>query len=224
MTITPAALQELHDRLLRAYGPQHWWPAASRFEILVGAVLVQRTTWKSAAQAIERLRTDHALTAPHILAHADLPGAIRAAGPHRVKAERLRVLCRWFVAAGGFAALRERSTAALRSELLALKGIGPETADVILLYAFERPQFVADAYAFRILRRYGWIDEHMGYERLRRRIEAAGPAAAPFYNELHALLVAHAQSTCHKRRPTCRQCALRSACPQIGVEPLHAER
>src|SRR5699024_9602557 len=130
---TPSAgqLQTLHDALLATYGPQHWWPADGRFEILVGAVLVQRTTWTSAAGAIRKLRADTALVPSAILAHADLAAALRSAGPHRVKAQRLRNLCQWFVDNGGFTALDEQATAVLRRSLRSVHGIGPETADAI---------------------------------------------------------------------------------------------
>lgn len=212
MNLSGKSLHDLHDTLLAAYGPQRWWPARTRFEILVGAVLVQRTTWASAARAIERLREQDALTAQGILAHPELPEAIRVAGPHRIKAERLRGLCRWFIDAGGFAALDEWGTRDLRRALLARHGIGPETADVILVYAFERAQFVADAYAFRILARYGFIGTGLAYETLRARIECRGPADSAFYNELHALLVAHARRACHKRAPDCDGCVLNTRC------------
>lgn len=212
MNLSEQGLRVVHDALLGAYGRQGWWPARDRFEILVGAVLVQRTTWTSAARAVERLRAEGALTAQAILAHSDLAQAIRTAGPHRIKAERLRSLCRWFVDAGGFSVLDGCDTPSLRRALLAQHGIGPETADVILLYAFERPRFVADAYALRILARYGMIETGSDYEAVRAGIEAAGPDDAVFYNELHALLVAHARRHCHKSAPDCAACPLNRRC------------
>lgn len=220
---TPVALRGFHDLLADAYGPQRWWPTQDvdnpRFEILVGAVLTQHTAWTNVEIAIAELCEAGPLTAETLLAHDDLPALIRRAGPHNIKAKRLRALCEWFVAHGGFEALAELDTATLRRELLALHGIGHETADVILLYAFARPAFVADAYAFRIMERYGWSSGPRNYERLRRRVEAAGPENdAGFYDELHALIVAHAKQRCHKSRPDCGDCALRSTCAQRGVE------
>ena len=220
---TPGALREFHDRLVEAYGPQRWWPTQDdhnpRFEILVGAVLTQHTAWTNVEIAIAALREAGPLTAEALLAHDDLPALIRRAGPHNVKARRLRALCEWFVARGGFEAISQLDTATLRRELLALHGIGHETADVILLYAFSRPAFVADAYAFRIMERYGWSSGTRNYERLRKRVEAVGPDDdAPFYEELHALIVAHAKQRCHKSRPDCGACALATRCPQCGVE------
>ena len=215
---TAAGLREFHDALLQAYGRQRWWPTQDddnpRFEILVGAVLTQHTAWTNVDIAIGALRDAGALTARALLDHGeDLPELIRRAGPHRVKARRLRALCQWFEDRGGFSALQSLDTATLRGELLSLHGIGHETADVILLYAFGRPAFVADAYAFRILERYGWSRGARNYERLRKTIEAVGPAQdSCFYDELHALIVAHARQRCHKRTPDCAGCVLVERC------------
>lgn len=214
---TRASLRCFHDDLLAAYGPQHWWPTQDidnpRFEILIGAVLTQHTAWSNVEIAIAALRDVGPLTPETLRAHHDLPALIRRAGPHNVKAKRLRALCDWFVEQGGFARLQRHQTSILRHELLALHGIGHETADVILLYAFGRPAFVADAYAFRIMERYGWSSGPRNYERLRNGIEAVGPDDDPvFYDELHALIVAHARHRCHKRAPDCSHCALRSRC------------
>ena len=215
---TAAAIVDFHDRLASAYGPQHWWPTLDdshpRFEILVGAVLTQHTAWTNVEIAIAALRDAGPLTPETILAHDDLPDLIRRAGPHRIKAERLRSLCRWFVERGGFAAIEALDTATLCRELRALHGIGPETADVIALYAFDRPRFIADAYAFRILVRYGMWQGPRRYERLRDSIETAvgASASAAFYDELHALIVAHAKHRCHKRAPDCARCVLAPTC------------
>jgi len=215
---SPAALAVFHDALVSAYGPQHWWPTQDtdnpRFEILIGAVLTQHTAWTNVEIAIAALRAAGPLTPATLVAHGDaLPELIRRAGPHNVKARRLIALCQWFLDEGGFAGLQGRDTATLRAQLLALHGIGHETADVILLYAFARPRFVADAYAFRILERYGWSTGPRNYERLRKMIEAAAPdQGAAFYDELHALIVAHARGRCHKRTPDCAHCVLMTHC------------
>ena len=219
--VTPldrAGLRAFHDALLAAYGPQQWWPTQDahnpRFEILVGAVLTQHTAWTNVEIAIAALREAGALTAETLLAHDDLAALIRRAGPHRVKARRLRALCQWFVAAGGFKALDDYADDALRAELLALHGIGPETADAIVLYAFSRPCFVADAYAFRVFERYGWWRAPTRrYATLRKQVEQAAPGAGvAFYDELHALIVAHARQRCHKRAPDCARCVLNTRC------------
>lgn len=216
---TASGLAAFRNRLHIAYGPQNWWPvqdgANPRFEILVGAVLIQHTAWTNVETAIAALREAGPLTPETLLAHDDLPTLIRRAGPHRVKAERLRALCRWFVEAGGFDAIDTRDTATLCRELRSLRGIGPETADAIALYAFDRPRFIADAYAFRIFERYGWWQGTRRYERLRETIERVmgGHAGTPtFYDELHALIVAHAKQRCHKRAPACDRCVLAAHC------------
>lgn len=214
------ALAWFYDTLYAAHGPQHWWPHQDtvnpRYEILIGAVLTQHTAWTNVDIAIGELLAAGPLTAEAILAHGDaLPELIRRAGPHQVKAERLRALCRWFVEAGGFTAIAAQSTDDLCAGLRAVRGIGPETADVIALYAFDRPRFVADAYAFRIFERYGgWLGRTRRYEALRQAIEAAAPPAwqASDYQELHALIVEHARERCHKRRPDCARCALNPRC------------
>tara|TARA_Y100001968_G_scaffold58835_1_gene49872 strand:+ start:1147 stop:1851 length:705 start_codon:yes stop_codon:yes gene_type:complete len=226
---TASALRAFHDGLAAAYGPQHWWPVQDadnpRFEILVGAVLTQHTAWTNVEIAIAELRDAGPLTADALLAHDDLPALIRRAGPHNIKARRLRSLCEWFVAQGGFDVLQTRDSATLRRELLALHGIGHETADVILLYAFQRPAFVADAYAFRIMERYGWTSGARNYERLRRSIEAVGPDNdAGFYDELHALIVAHAKQRCHKRNPDCGHCVLHDRCDHGQAAVAESER
>jgi len=212
-----ATLRAFYDDLLSAYGPQRWWPTQDpdnpRFEILVGAVLTQHTAWTNVEIAIAALRAAGPLTPQAILNHQDdLPELIRRAGPHRVKAERLRALCAWFLDVGGFETLSEWDSDTLRRRLLELRGIGPETADVIALYAFGRARFVADTYAFRIFERYGWWQGPRRYDTLRRTVEAAGPIDAAFYDELHALIVAHAKQRCHKRRPDCADCVLRPRC------------
>lgn len=217
----PAAAADIvafHDRLAAAYGPQQWWPVqddtSPRFEILIGAVLTQHTAWTNVETAIAALRDAGPLTPETLLAHDDLAALIRRAGPHRIKAGRLRSLCRWFIEAGGFEMLEARDTATLCRELRSLHGIGPETADVIALYAFDRPRFIADAYAFRIVERYGWWRGSRGYERLRQTVEAVvgGRGTTAFYAELHALVVAHAKQRCHKRRPDCDRCVLAMHC------------
>ncbi|NNC22611.1 hypothetical protein HKX42_01990 [Salinisphaera sp. USBA-960] len=229
--VNTAQLGNAFERLQSAYGPQHWWPATDpenpRFEILIGAVLTQHTTWAQVEKAIANLRAAGALTPEAMLGHGgELSTLIRPAGTHNIKAERLRALCDWFIEAGGFAYLDLRSTTDLRAGLLACRGIGAETADVILVYAFSRPLFVADAYAFRIFERLGWIAGPRRYDVLRRAVEAATPRLdAAFYNELHALIVRHAKTRCHKRQPDCQACPLVDCCdyPAPRVEALDTD-
>ena len=181
--------------------------------MMVGALLVQRTTWRNAERAIASLRGDCAL-APGALAAlpvSELEALIRTAGTFRTKAVRLKALARWYIDAGGREALAARRTGELRSELLGLPGIGPETADDILVYAFARPVFVVDAYARRILSRYGWAKGDEPYESLSDAVaRAIGPNAA-LLGELHALLVEHGKRHC-RPTPRCAGCPLAAQC------------
>lgn len=217
-------MNRFYARLLTAYGPQDWWPAESPFEVMVGAVLTQNTTWVQVIRAISRLR-DEALLAPTAL--LDLPvealaECIRPAGYPNVKARRLQALCQWLVRSGGLPALADRSTDALRADLLGVHGVGPETADSILLYALGRPVFVIDAYTRRILSRCGHIDGQESYETLRREVESRLQTADPVadYNELHALIVHHGKTAC-RPRPRCEACVLRTDCATANEGQRH---
>ena len=206
-------LRTILDLLAGAYGPQEWWPARDPFEMMAGALLTQRTTWRNAERAIASLRREGVLS-PEAL--ASVPGArlealVRMAGTFRTKAARLRALARWYVDAGGRDALAARSTTSLRSELLALPGIGPETADDILVYAFARPVFVVDAYARRILSRYGWAKGDEPYGRLSDAVARAIGPDAVLLGELHALLVEHGKRHC-RSTPRCTGCPLAAGC------------
>jgi endonuclease-3 related protein len=216
----PDALRALLDRLLDAYGPQHWWPGDSPFEVMVGAVLTQNTAWSNVERAIANLRAASALAPERIagLAHDQLAALVRPAGYFNVKARRLQSFCRFLVEAGGEMALRAVPTAALRARLLAVHGIGPETADDILIYAFDRPVFVVDAYTRRLFGRLRLASGEESYEALRAGVERAIGADAAAFNELHALIVHHAKVACTKR-PRCDRCCLREICPSGGLPP-----
>ena len=206
-------LPRLYDLLLDRYGPQRWWPADSPFEVMVGAVLTQNTAWSNVEQAIARLQRHRLLDAARLLAcdPGRLAGLIRPSGYYNVKAQRLQNLCRQVESLGGVAAMRTLSTGQLRARLLEVNGIGPETADAILLYAFERPVFVVDAYLRRILARCGLIRGDEPYERLRQAVEAQLPGDVARLNELHALVVRHAKAHC-RSRPRCTGCAAAPGC------------
>ncbi|HMM44795.1 MAG TPA: endonuclease [Candidatus Macondimonas sp.] len=208
-------MNDLYARLLGTYGAQGWWPAETPFEVMVGAVLTQNTTWVQVERVIDRLRaTDLLRPAPLLdLPVETLAEHIRPAGYPRVKARRLQALCAWLIASGDLAALADRPTEALRADLLAVHGVGPETADSILLYALGRPVFVIDAYTRRILSRLCLITGKEPYEALRRLIESRLHTDNPArdYNELHALLVRHAKTAC-RARPLCAACCLRMDC------------
>lgn len=188
-------LTELYDRLLDAYGPQHWWPAESAFEVIVGAVLTQNTSWKNVEKAIARLKATGNLDLDHIVALSqdDLAGLIRSSGFFNVKAKRLKNLCGWLQSQGGLDELAGWRTGKLRQSLLEINGIGPETADDILLYAFQRPVFVIDSYTRRLLGKLGLIQGTEHYETLRQMFESCLPPDHRLYNEYHALIVRHAK-------------------------------
>ncbi len=203
----------LFERLLKAYGPQHWWPADGPFEVMVGAVLTQNTNWRNVERAIANLRAE-GLLEPAALVRADadaLRRLIRPAGFFRQKQGRLQRLARFVIEAGGIEALASEPTDRLRRRLLAQNGVGPETADSILLYAFDRPVFVVDAYTRRILHRLGMCASDIGYEALRSMLERALPRDARLFNEFHALFVAHAKRHC-RTRPLCEGCPLAADC------------
>ncbi len=209
--------RHLFERLSAAYGPQHWWPGDSRFEIMVGAVLTQNTAWSNVEKAIGRLKADQALEPTVIdgLAAGELAELIRPAGYFNVKAHRLQSLCRFVLEAGGVDALADIGTAELRERLLAVHGVGPETADDILLYAFGRPVFVVDAYTRRLGERMGLLNGSENYETVRGLFESALGLDMPLFNELHGLIVHHAKYFCRKR-PLCNGCCLQADCRFVG--------
>ncbi len=161
----------LYEALERRFGPQRWWPGRTAYEVAVGAVLTQHTAWTNAARAVAALRALRLLRPRRLaaLGQAELARAIRAAGTPRVKARRLRALTLWLLGrfGGAFRPMRRLPLAPLRRELLAVPGLGPETADAILLYAAQRPVFVADAYARRVLVRHRLLRRPAGYEQAR---------------------------------------------------------
>jgi len=153
------SLQQVFDDLLAAYGPQHWWPGDTPFEVMVGAVLTQNTAWGNVEKAIANLKKNDALSAEAIVGcgHDRLAAWLKPSGYFNIKATRLQNFCRWYLAQGGFEALNQRPTDELRHGLLSVNGVGPETADDMLLYAFERPVFVIDAYTRRLFSRLGLV-------------------------------------------------------------------
>jgi endonuclease-3 related protein len=207
-----ARLLRLYRALLAHHGPQGWWPARTPFEVAVGAILVQHTAWTAAARAIAALRARD-LLAPQRLARTDavtLGALVRPAGTYRLKARRLLDFTGWLLEGfdGDFRELRRAPLVSLRRELLAVRGLGPETADAILLYAAGRPVFVADAYTRRVLERHRLLPPGIAYEPARRFLEAHLPSDPALFNEFHALLVAAAKAHC-RPAPRCERCPVR---------------
>ncbi len=204
---------QVYNKLFKYYGPQHWWPGDTPFEVMVGAILTQNTAWTNAERAITNLKTNDCLTPTAILAapQKDLARCLQPSGYFNVKAQRLRNYCQWYVAAGQITELEAWDTKTLRKQLLSVNGVGPETADDILLYAFERPVFVIDAYTRRLFSRLQLVDAEMGYEGLRSLFEDKLTNDVALFNEYHALIVRHAKEVC-KKRPSCEACCLSLTC------------
>lgn len=207
-------LREIYRRLYRAYGPQGWWPGDTPFEVMVGAVLTQATAWRNVERAIARLKAAGALS-PEAMARLpqpELEELIRPAGFYRQKARRLRALVELIQADGGVERLLSLPQGELRQELLSLPGLGPETADSIVLYAAGYPRFVVDAYTRRILHRLGLLPKReMPYEEVQALFEENLPPDPDLYGEYHALLVRHAKEHC-RARPRCTGCPLSDLC------------
>jgi endonuclease-3 related protein len=211
----PPSLNTVDRILSDAYGHQNWWPAETPFEMMVGAILTQNTAWTNVEKALSNFETT--IDARYLL---DLPvealeKRIRPSGLYRQKALRLKRLAAWYLERGNdLDQLKALDGEKLRNELLAIKGIGPETADSILLYALEKPFFVVDAYTRRLLTRLGY-EFPKGYEGLRRKIEAQFTSVRPdevgAYGDFHALIIRLAKLHC-KATPICAGCPLRSVC------------
>jgi len=217
MTATP---MEIYARLFEAFGPQHWWPGDSPFEVAVGAVLTQNTNWKNVERAIDNLRRADLLepAALYEVPPEELEELIRPAGYFRVKTRRLRSLLELIVEGygGSLEAMFATGLAALREELLGLHGIGPETADSILLYAAGLPSFVVDAYTHRVFARHGWIGFDYDYQMTRDYFQDGLAEDVPLYNEYHALLVRLGKDYCRKKSPKCDVCPLSCLLPEGG--------
>lgn len=216
------SLRRLYARLQRSLGPQHWWPAQTPFEVMVGAILTQATNWRNVERAVARLKAARVLSAKALatMRVATLQRLIRSAGYFKQKATRLRVFSRWYLISYGANVTRMFRTDpwTLRRQLLEIPGIGPETADSILLYAGNRPVFVVDGYTRRIFRRHQLIArdasydaiQHLVMDRLpRSNVLVRGlPEDPQLFNEFHALLVEVGKRYCHRRDPDCPRCPL----------------
>jgi endonuclease III related protein len=206
-------LRLYYDALLSAYGPQHWWPGRTRFEVIVGAILTQSTSWSNVELAIAALRGQNLLS-PSALERISTPRLarlIRSSGYFRQKALKLKAFVHFLRQhyGGSLDKLLATPTPQLREQLLSIRGIGPETADSILLYAGKLPVFVVDAYTRRILERHQLADRRHSYGYIRQLFEQNLQASVPLYNEYHALLVRTGKHFCRKRAPQCEDCALR---------------
>lgn len=204
--------RRLHDH----FGSLHWWPADSPFEVVVGAILTQNTAWTNVEQAIHNLRLAEALSPEKLAALpvCQLEKLIRPSGFFRQKASRLHVLAQLLVEEwqGSLANFCSGPLSDVRARLLAVPGIGPETADSILLYAADRPSFVVDAYTRRIFERIGLLTGQEKYDEIRRMFMQSLPEETLLYNEYHAQIVQLAKTCCRKNKTFCPDCPLNSEC------------
>ena len=207
-------LNEIYQLLFDCFGPQHWWPGQTQFEIITGAILTQNTNWANVEKAIANLKSANCLTPEklHLLDVSQLAEYIRPAGYYNIKTKRLKNFINWLFENydGRLTNLETVDTDQLRAELLAINGIGFETADSILLYALARPVFVVDAYTARIAFRHQLIEPDANYEQLRELFQSNLPEDTQLFNEYHALLVRVGKEFC---RPKAR-------CPGCPLEKL----
>jgi endonuclease III related protein len=205
-------LEDIFKRLYAVFGAQHWWPADSVFEVMVGAILAQSTSWSNVQKAILTLKEKKLLTAHKLyqLPQKRLASLIKSAGYYNIKAARLKNFLKFFFDhyAAKTKLMAAQDLIVLRSQLLALNGIGPETADSILLYALNKPIFVVDAYTKRILLRHKLIDQEADYSLVQSIFMRNLKKDAKFFNEYHALFVKLGKDFCRKQNPKCGICPL----------------
>jgi endonuclease-3 related protein len=204
-------LLELYNRLFARFGPQGWWPGETPFEVALGAILTQNTNWQNVSRVMTGLKADGDLD-PVALAEmpeAELANRFRPASYYNLKARRVKNFLTFLAArfANSMEIMALEELEPLRVELLGIHGIGPETADSILLYALHKPTFVVDAYTFRILSRHDLVTEPCSYEELRQLFMERLPGEVPLYQEFHALLVRLAKDFC-RPKPRCAGCPL----------------
>jgi endonuclease-3 related protein len=206
------ALKTIYVELFKAFGPQHWWPAKTPFETMLGAILTQNTNWKNVEKALSNLREKNLLDAARLIGvnSRTLAKCLQPSGYYNIKAKRVKNFLLYFKQKYSLdhRKMYAVDTAALRQELLAVNGIGPESADSILLYALEKPVFVVDAYTRRVLVRHGFIDENARYDQIQNLFMQNLESNVKLYNEYHALIVKLCKEFCSKNNPNCGLCPI----------------
>ena len=202
--------EDIFNKLYGNYGPQYWWPGDNFDEIVIGAVLTQNTNWKNVEKAITNLKNYNIFDLKDIrdIDRVELAELVRPSGYFNVKSKRLKAAARGIIK---IKSNKPSSVTDLRKKLLEIYGIGKETADSIILYAFEQPIFVIDAYTKRIFSRIGLISKKMKYDKIRKTFEDNLQKDRQLFNEYHALIVVHAKVYC-KRKPLCKSCPLLAFC------------
>jgi endonuclease III related protein len=207
-------LSLIYKKLYSRFGPQAWWPADTALEVMLGAVLTQNTSWANVEKAIANLKKKRLLKLDKLyrLPQRRLSALIRPAGYYNVKAKRLKNFLKFLIAAygGDLKQMRRKGAGVLRRRLLGINGIGPETADSILLYALNKPVFVVDAYTRRIFSRHRFIDPGADYRQLQELFMQGLKKDVKLFNEYHALLVRLGKEFCLKNKPKCGLCPLNS--------------
>jgi endonuclease III related protein len=215
-----SGLVTVYERLRRRFGHAGWWPARSPFEVCLGAILTQNTAWPNVEKALGALRARRWLSYRALQGRpaADLAPVLRSAGTYRVKARRVAAFVEFLGSAyrGRVEGMAGQDAGVLRRQLLAVHGIGRETADAIALYAAGRPLFVIDAYTRRVFSRLGRVSGTEPYDALQRYFMDGLPRSAPLYNDYHAQIVRLAKDHC-RARPRCGGCPLEDLCPKHGV-------
>ncbi|MCS7207200.1 MAG: endonuclease III domain-containing protein [Dehalococcoidia bacterium] len=209
-------VEEVYQRLYRAYGPQGWWPGDGALEVCIGAILTQAAAWRNVERALGNLKRVGALSpaALRALPLEELARLVRPSGYFTVKARKVKAFVEHLARYNDdLEAFFAQDTQALRAELLGIYGIGEETADDILLYAAGKPVFVVDAYTIRIFQRLGVVGERARYGEVQRLFMEHMPADVVTFQEYHALLVRLGKEVCRKRAPRCGVCPLLDLCP-----------
>ncbi|MEF8787546.1 MAG: endonuclease III domain-containing protein [Planctomycetota bacterium] len=216
-------LQDLYDGLREEFGHRDWWPGETPFEVMVGAILTQNTNWDNVEKAIDNLQERGALSPAAILnlEQDDLQDLVRPAGYYRQKAARVKRLAQWLMdnCDGAVELLQDWPEDELRKELVSIRGVGPETADSIMLYALDRPVFVVDTYTLRVTTRHGLIERNCTYYDLQNLFQDHLPEDLDLYRDFHAQLVEVGKRYC-RPTPKCRNCPVR---PVLGEPDLEEE-
>ena len=205
-------LDEYFNSLFTALGPQHWWPGKTQFEVILGAILTQNTSWKNVELALQNLRAAgvFTVTAVQKVHIRSLQALVRPSGYYRQKARALKAFVQFLRAEyrGSLKRMFATPTLELREKLLRVWGIGPETADAVLLYGGQHPVFVVDAYTKRIMARHGWISDQAKYEEVRWMLERQFPGDVERFKEFHGLIVTVGKNWCRKQVTECEKCPL----------------
>jgi endonuclease-3 related protein len=211
-------VSEVYQNLFDKFGPQNWWPGETRLEVIIGAVLTQNTAWKNVEKAIKNLKNAGFINVQGLMDVEPkmLAELIRPSGYYNIKSLRLKEVITFLSRNRGIENLLDHKSLELRNNLLKLKGVGEETADSILLYAFQKPIFVVDAYTKRVFSRVGLLDEGMHYGEVQTFFEKNLKKDAALYNEYHALIVKLGKEYCKKKEPLCNGCPIRKVCKYPG--------